>query len=332
MVIILLVKLPSKFNLVILVLIKNKIFYFLLYLLMENIILNIDSNFRDKNIFKDPGLFSYKLQVSLKNINSIRLSSIELPTLFYTFSRAYNNLSFKIVDPNGSESIITIEEGNYDSAKLIDKIQIQLDDINNNNTTNYLISFNDINYKVNITNNQAFTLIFDNDANNKDSNYKPTIPTNKPYIFDTNFQNRHYSLGNRLGFTLDNRGYLDSNQGIDINGNYIWEGESFLNVTNDEYLFLRVNDYGVIYNDVRNSALFAKIIIYNNQFVFDNSANFLTKSYEFKQPINISKLEFELVNRFGQTIDMKYMNYSMTLEFNQIYDKNLYQSRNFQIK
>ena len=139
-------------------------------------------------------------------------------------------------------------------------------------------------------------------------------------------------MGNRLGFTLDNKGYLLSNQGTDINGNYFWEGESFLNVTNDEYLFLRVNDYGVIYNDIRNNALFAKIIVYNNQFIFDNGANFLTKSFEFKQPVNISKLEFELINRFGQTIDMKQMNYSMTFEFNQIYDKNSYQSHNFQVK
>jgi hypothetical protein len=279
---------------------------------MENIILNIDSNFRDKNIYKNPGLFTYKLPVPLKNINSIRLSSIELPTLFYTFSKAYNNLTFNIIDsdPNIGNITITIEEGNYDSTKLIDNIQLQLMDINNNYGTQYSILFNDINYKVTITNNNPFTLIFNND----------------------NVSNGYNSLGNRLGFTLDNNGYLYINQGTDTNGNFFWEGESFLNVTNDEYLFLRVNDYGVIYNDVRNNALFAKIIVYNNQFVFDNGANFLTKSFEFKQPVNISKLEFELINRFGQTIDMKLMNYSMTFEFNQIYDRNVYQSHNFQVK
>jgi hypothetical protein len=34
----------------------------------------------------------------------------------------------------------------------------------------------------------------------------------------------------------------------------------------------------------------------NQQFIIDTGANFLTKAFNFKQPINISKLEIELVN------------------------------------
>ena len=58
----------------------------------------------------------------------------------------------------------------------------------------------------------------------------------------------------------------------------------------------------------------------------------LTKEYIFKQPINISKLEIELVNALGQTINMNLINYSLTLEFGRIYDSNQFGSKNFQVK
>lgn len=281
---------------------------------MENIICNIDSRFRDINSYKDSGLFTYKLNEPLKNIRYIRLSSIELPTLFYTFLQDYNNISFQIITNDNVTHTIIIEEGNYDSTTIISQIQSSLDLINEIDNDNFVfsISWDSINYKISFTNKTPFTLIFDNDSN-------------------------HRSLGDRLGFRLDNSNYLAADQitkfNIDVNMDlYYWTGETFLDITKDNYIFLRVNDYGVIYNDVRNNTLLAKVILYDQQFIIDTGANFLTKAFNFKQPINISKLEIELVNALGQTINMNLINYSLTLEFGRIFDSNQFESKNFQVK
>jgi len=279
---------------------------------MENIICNIDSRFRDINAYKNPGFFTYKLNEPLKNINYIRLSSIELPTVFYTFLQDYNNISFQIITSDNITHTIIIDEGNYDSGSIISKIQTNLDLINKNYGNSLIISWDSINYKVTFTDTTAFTLIFDNDS-------------------------KHRSLGNRLGFRQDNSNYLAADQNTqfstDLNMDiYYWTGETFLDITKDDYIFLRINDYGVIYNDVRHNTLLAKVILYDQQFIIDTGANFLTKSFNFKQPINISKLEIELVNALGQTINMNLINYSLTLEFGRIFDSNQYGSKNFQVK
>jgi hypothetical protein len=279
---------------------------------MENIIFNIDSRFRDLNSYINPGFFTYKLNEPLKNISYIRLSSIELPTVFYTFLQDYNNISFQIITNNNTTYTITIEEGNYDSTSMIAQIQSKLDLINQNHGTSLSVSWDSVNYKVTFTNTTEFTLLFDNDKN-------------------------HRSLGDRLGFRLDNTNYLAADQNTFFSTNlnmylYYWTGETFLDITKDDYIFLRINDYGVIYNDVRNNTLLAKVILYDQQFIIDTGANFLTKEYVFKQPINISKLEIELVNALGQTINMNLINYSLTLEFGRIYDSNQFGSKNFQIK
>jgi hypothetical protein len=279
---------------------------------MENIIYNIDSRFRDLNTYKNPGFFTYKLEEPLKNISYIRLSSIELPTVFYTFLQDYNNISFQIITNDDIPHTIIIEEGSYDSGSIISQIQTNLDIINENYGTSLTIAWNSVNYKVTFTNTTEFTLIFDNDSN-------------------------HRSLGDRLGFRLDNTNYLAADQSTIYSTNlnmelYYWTGETFLDITKDDYLYLRINDYGVIYNDVRKNTLLAKVILYDQQFIIDTGANFLTKAFNFKQPINISKLEIELVNALGQTINMNLINYSLTLEFGRIFDSNQYGSKNFQVK
>lgn len=276
---------------------------------MEKILINIDSRFRNLDKFPDPGNFVYNLKEPLKNITSLRLASIELPTTFYTFLSRYNNIDFTIIDSNGYDHTIIIEEGNYTSTAMMTYIQGILTQINLGFGTTFTISWDSINYKVTITNDTPFTLLFGNDKD-------------------------HMSLGFRLGYRGSDTDYLLDNQGpyYDVTTNtfrYGWTGDTFLDITKDEYLFLRINDYGVIYNDIREKSILAKIILYDQQFVIDNGANFMTKSYQFKQPVNLSKFDIELVNSLGETVDMNLINFSLTLELEQIYDGNTYNNHNF---
>uniref|UniRef100_A0A6C0H147 Uncharacterized protein n=1 Tax=viral metagenome TaxID=1070528 RepID=A0A6C0H147_9ZZZZ len=97
---------------------------------MENIIINIDTSYRDVISYPNAGLFTYKLNNSLKNITYIRLSSIELPVVYYTFTeKLFGN----------QKQDILIQEGNYDSNMIITEIQSKLDILNQNYGTTFNI-------------------------------------------------------------------------------------------------------------------------------------------------------------------------------------------------
>ena len=273
---------------------------------MENILINIDSRYRDKQKYSNPGLFTYELDEPLKNIKYIRLSSIELPTTFYTFSEKYYNTNFKIVTEN-DEFDIKIKDGNYTPDTIITTIQSIFDSINNEYSTEFNITWDPINYKVTILSNIKFGFIFSNNE---------TLQT----------------LGYLLGYrSNDNKYNYNNQQTMNIGGNevYFWTGDTFLDTTKEEYLFVRINDYGIIYNQTKQKNLLAKVILFDSQFVFDNGANFLTKSYEFKQPVNINKLEIELILPSGFTVDLNLIDYSLTLELGQIYDSRQFNNNNF---
>jgi hypothetical protein len=276
---------------------------------MEKILINIDSRFRNIKKYPNPGVFSYFLDEPIKNVTSVRLASIELPTTFYTFLEMYNNTSFIIILNSGIELGVNIKEGNYTSTNMVGHIQSLLNRINTEWSQNFIISWDEIDYKVTISNSSQFTLIFDNDE-------------------------EHRSLGNRLGYRRDNASYLAADQlsYFDERTNtyrYRWVGDTFLDITKDEYLFVKINDYGVIHNKYRDKSLLAKIILYDRQFVIDNGANFMTKKYNFRQPTNVSRLDIELINTLGATVDMNEIDFSLTLELEQIYDSGEYEKNNF---
>jgi len=273
---------------------------------MENILINVDSRYRDKKKYINPGFFTYELDEPLKNIKYIRLSSIELPTTFYTFSEKYYNTYFKIVTENDIFDI-KIKDGNYDSETIISAIQNIFTEINNEYATEFNISWDPIDYKITIKSNIKFGFIFSNDD---------TLQT----------------LGYLLGYRQSDENYnYELQKSMIVNGSeiYYWVGDTFLDTTKEEYLFVRINDYGIIYNQTKKKNLLAKVVLFDSQFVFDNGANFLTKNYEFKQPVNINKLEIELILPSGFTVDLNLIDYSLTLEFGQIYDSRQFEKNNF---
>jgi len=130
-----------------------------------------------------------------------------------------------------------------------------------------------------------------------------------------NFTNttKYPSLGYMLGFRKNI---------YTCNNNYT--SESVVNIVGDDYIFLRINDYGIIYNDNLTYKLLAKIIINKNKgtTIFDNQANFLSKEYIFKKPVNISTLKIELYDSYGNLLCMDGQDFSATLEVGKIYEIN----------
>lgn len=284
---------------------------------MDNIIINIDSRFRNKQHFSNSGKFTYGLNETLKNCKYIRLSSIEFPNLYFTFTEKKLNTSF-ILYCNGKTYTVTIPDGFYASDTLLLEIQTQLDKANIYMGSTFSINFNYNNGFVSIINGVNFTINF---ANGK-SNYP--------------------SLGYQLGFRGES--YMATSGVNEGTAGFSVISESQLDTIGDSYLFLKINDYGVIYHDfedivIRDTSnqiisrekyggyknIFAKIIINTNkaEHVFDNGSNFLTKSFIFRQPIDLDKFNIELTDPKGNIVEMVHMDFSMTLEVGVIYDLSL---------
>lgn len=291
---------------------------------MENILINIDTRFIDKKVFKNAGKCTYKLNNPIKNVGYVRLSSIELPTVFYEFQYAKNNTSFSLIfqsndinnitnnDNNTNQPVIfniVIKDGNYDSDNLITNLS-DLFVINVNPNLNQ--------HMINIKWDKV--------------NYKTTFDCDIPFSLSFNNNDKtNHSLGRRLGFLYDNYNSsiveisnVNENDNLIYTNTYQSTSESYLYITFDDYIFFRVNDYGTIYNDVVNYNLLAKIILPNGTFLIDNGSNFISKEQIFRKPIDINKLDIELIFPNGKTIDLNLADFSFTLEVGVIYDSELY--------
>lgn len=281
---------------------------------MENIIINIDSRFRNTSVYPNSAFFVYKLNDVLKNCKYIRVSSFEIPNLYFTFSERKKNLSFTVTIGSNTRTI-SIDPGMYNYEQILTAIQDKINIINTELSVDITTVFTSINGFVKFEGNTVFSMNFDN---------------NDPYL---------HSLGYYLGFRKPS--YTSQTKVVSGVTTYYIVSESQLDTTGDHYLFLRINDYGVIHHDfdsITNNYevtnvmktpgrknLLAKIIVQaqKTEHVFDNGSNLLTKTYIFKQPVDISKLEIELIEPSGFTIDLLYMDFSFTLEVGVITNSHL---------
>ncbi len=107
------------------------------------------------------------------------------------------------------------------------------------------------------------------------------------------------------------------------------------NVTGNSYIFLRINDWG--YYDMFNQKVFCKVLLtsglgnrtlgYGHYILSDYYANTI---YNFRQPTNVKRLDIELVDYLGNTVDLNGVDYSITLQLCETYssDMKVMQERN----
>ena len=291
-------------------------------------ILNIDTRYKtDTN--SNAANYSYSLVNPLKNISSIKLSSLEFPNVNYIFSNNKNSNSFKILF-RGTIIPIVIPEGIYSPCSIVDAINLIFTSLtkqaySSTATTHFKMYYNSSTLKTYIVNDVPFGLDFDN-----------TYPNGIP--------NNNKSLGQLLGFRQTS--YTDLNvQNIPVlssignTAGYGFTSESVLDTQGDTYILVKINNYGNIMHDSVDSILvnnvntlvkktdnyFAKILLYGPKgtIIFDTAANFISKTVNLRQPENISKLQITLHEPNGDVIQLLNFDYSLTLEFTYILSSNL---------
>jgi hypothetical protein len=194
------------------------------------------------------------------------------------------------------------------------------------------ISLNTINAKITFTNEGVAPIPLGT----------PAIPTQsaKPFVLDfitpVCFKNRlhNFGLGYNLGYRL--KAYKATNSeilppvppatsGLTI---YTIEAEGCLDIVGDTYLFLAINDLHTVEQKTSETYLqvLAKIIVREDKqsVIYDDGATLLSNEIVFPSPTDLKYLNVQLLDPFGEVIDLCGMNFSFSLEITEVLNTRLY--------
>jgi hypothetical protein len=296
-------------------------------------IINVDSRFRQAGSESTTN-FQFRPEHPYKNIIRMRVASVEIPNMFYTFSKTKNNTTFiiKAFDINGIPrvAVITLPDGNYTSQDIITELQALLDETFKIPFGIFLtIKLNVFNAKITITN-EGVT-----DYPITDETVVPTVAA-KPFVVDFITANiclkdrpEDFGLGFNLGFRK--KSYKATTTGTDPTTGlqtYSITSEGCLDVVGYQYLLLGMNDLHTVEQKTTNNYIqsLAKIIVREDKqaVIYDDGATLLANEIIFPSPVDLKILNIKLMDPYGDVIDLCGMNFSFSLEITEVLNTKLY--------
>jgi len=261
--------------------------------------LAMNTFFRDSNSVSSSDCF-FTLTYTLKNVVGIRLLSVELPESIYLVSvHTMSNWLHIWIPSNNISGDIFIPEGCYSAALL----QTTLENaINTTLGVNYFkVLIDPISNKTTIynTSNLDFDLIFHNDKNN--SKFEQSLG---------------WILGYRTAFNYNASSYKSAGLFFSTPLDYLFFVLNDFNIYNSSNLIAMFNDSYIDKN------ILAKIPYSNNnyQILFDGNNEILSPKRQYFGPVDIKKMGVQLLNKYGQVVNLNFMDFSFTLEVEMVYD------------
>ena len=275
--------------------------------------LHINSCFRENYYKTNPCDYRYNIP-PMSNIVSMKLASIEVPNAWFLFSHIKKNNTFMIettLDNKCSVHHIIIPDGNYDKDTLSNYLNTKYF-----HASEHESPLQHIKFSIHPHTNKSRFEIMENTPDN--------------FVFSLHFaegndENILETCGWILGFRLAR--YLKIDDAIFSEG--LFDGGG------DRYIYFAINDYQYNYNETNivcfdkmtiNEYIIAKIPLRNGKLsliIDENDKNPLVKIRRYNGPVNISKLEIKLLDKFGDVIDFNHMDWSFTLELETLYENTL---------
>jgi hypothetical protein len=282
--------------------------------------LNIDTRFRDNYYSSQSSNYHLDLPIKLNAIVSMILSSIEIPTTFYTISKQLGNNFFVIsIEETNETTVITIPDGNYNYSNLITYLNTTISSL-----SGYLKY---IYFECNLSNNSGSgqVVVGIDDAFQQDN------PSSDLFTFTLNFQtdksgqeDRHTPLPLKFGW------FLGFRNGVYVN-NYTYVSEGVIDLSGPRYVYLVIDDYNNNVNNNFNSAfnssllnknILARISLKGDTFnvLSENNLAIITYPRQYFGPVDIQKMHIQLLDEYGRILDLNNMDFSFCLTFQSTYD------------
>jgi hypothetical protein len=285
-------------------------------ILKQNI--NIDTRFRENYYATQSSNFHLDLPIKLSQVVSMQLSALELPTTFYSISKTFGNNFFVLKIAGEEPLIITIPDGNYTYLNLQDYLNKFIFDLGLPFTAYKTINFlADINTPGGSTTSGSgkmivgstdgtlqFSINFQTDKNGAPDSHTP-LPLKLGWIF-----------GFREGYYTEATKYVS---------------EGVLDILGPKYIYLVVDDfnnnvsdgfYGAFTASLLNKNILARITIQSSIFSISSQNNFnlITSPRQYFGPVDVQKLQIQLLDEYGRILDLNNMDFSFCLTFQTVYD------------
>lgn len=266
--------------------------------------MSIDSRFAEQYNGGDTSDFTIRLPSTYRNIARIALSSVELPQVEFLFSVCHGNLNMSV-----SGNTRNIAPGNYNACSLVTAVNEQLQDI----SSALHISLSPITGSVCITGTSPFTI---------DLRSSNTIIAAR---------NTHWGLGYYLGFRQ--KGPLTAVFNP-LTGFYEVCATAVILTQATPYYLLqlwcpeftdtvshRVYEGGFV-------SAFAKLVLRGGFYILQalNNSDYMRKEYTFLSPKAISHFRIKLLDPFGNPVDLRGMDWSLTFELYEIVNSRTYET------
>jgi len=295
--------------------------------------LNIDTRFRDNLYSTQSSDFSIQMPIKFNKVVSMNLSSLELPVSFYGICKEFGNnflylqvtyVSFTDLNVTlTSEKIITIPDGNYNSADLLETVNKLLAPVDQDGT---LTQPEDI---------FSYISLFLDITSSGSGTGKVTI---RPFGIRSDLVK---SI--TLDFTKDINGNVDK---VDVSTKFGWNlgfikrkyrgstsytADTVIEPANIRYIYLAVDDFAnsannqfvnVFNNSIMSPNILARISIKGSYFslIMENDFNIITEPRRYFGPVDIQRLRIRLFDERGRVLPMNNSNFSFCLDFKLIYD------------
>ncbi len=274
--------------------------------------LNVDTRFRENYYTTQSSNFTVTLPTKFYSVLSMQLTALEMPLSFYNISKQHGNNFFQI-STDGSNAMIAVPSGNYSVDILINYINTTL--------TNLGGDFAKIFFLFNIT----------SSTSGSGQIVVGISSPNTPFNFTLNFQtdvngNPDYNtpLPLKLGWMLGFR------EGMYVN-NSTYVTEAITSMVGPRYIYLVIDDfnnnvingfYGAFTNSIINKNILARITLTATTFQEMSQNNLITTTLprQYMGPVNLERMNVQLLDEYGRILDLNNMDYSFNLLIHTEYD------------
>jgi len=279
--------------------------------IFQTIVLN--TLFREDYFGTSSTDFTIVLPYYFKNVLSLRLSSLQLPNDIYCISKFNGNNTFFIQEnATGISGIITFPDGNYSSiSTFATLLQTTINTQLSISPDRFIVTFDPNSNKITISNTLSnFTMIFNESKNTDAQRTQICVDIEKIY--------------KRFGWIVGyrNDAYINSNS---------YTTEAVYNGAYPNYIYFVLNDFnnsqaqnvfGMYSRSIIGDNILGMIPITSQSFYvnFTNGNDYIERKREYFGPVRIQRLKIQLLNQYGDIINLNNMDYSFSLELEIGYD------------
>jgi hypothetical protein len=259
----------------------------------------------------------------------MQLNALEFPSTFYSISKVFGNHFFSI-EINGLLEVIILADGNYTPTTLQNYLNSIMSSYSSSaNPTLQLLQY------IYFTVDELSSTGSGNGSGKMivgiSSDYTETDAEKDPIVFSLRFNTDRNGNEDRITPLPLKLGWLFGFRAGEYINNSIYVSEGIVDLQGLRYIYLVVNDYHNNVNDgfygafnasILNKNILARISLQGNIFNYVNQNNLalITSARQYFGPVDIQKLQIQLLDEYGRIIDLNNMDYSFCLTLQTIYD------------